>query len=97
MSVPSEDLQLGNAFRDSMLPRADGYLGTYPFWYGWVIMDSFLAGIDEGRKERDAAVKKEREACLAIIDSYLCGAPSGGLGDSIRQNLMKQIRQRGQS
>lgn len=40
-----EELNAGNEFRDSVMKRADGYLGG-DFWHGWVIMDAFLAGVE---------------------------------------------------
>jgi hypothetical protein len=44
-----EELQAANAFRDTLKP--DFRLGgTYPLWYGWVIVDAFLAGIKYGRE-----------------------------------------------
>jgi hypothetical protein len=45
---PIEELKAGDAFRESMIPRAD-LPGPYPLWHGWVIMDAFLAGIDYAR------------------------------------------------
>jgi len=47
---PAEDMDAGEAFRQSMRPRADAYDGAAPLWYGWVIMDAFLAGAKHGRK-----------------------------------------------
>lgn len=47
---PIEELNAGDAFRKSMLPKADRLdPGGYPVWHGWVIMDAFLAGIDYAR------------------------------------------------
>lgn len=48
---PIEDLEAGNAFRDSLCARADAYAGEYPLWHGWAIMDAFLAGIDYARSK----------------------------------------------
>lgn len=39
-----ELLEAGNAFRDALIPRADGYAGHAPLWHGWAIMDAFIAG-----------------------------------------------------
>lgn len=48
---PIEELQAGNAFRETLIPRADAHNIGAPLWYGWAIMDAFLAGIDYARKE----------------------------------------------
>jgi hypothetical protein len=42
---PIEEILAGNAFRDTMVPKADGHVLKCPIWHGWVIMDAFLAGI----------------------------------------------------
>lgn len=47
---PIEELQAGNAFRDSLVPRADFTRGEAPLWHGWAIMDAFLEGIDYARR-----------------------------------------------
>jgi hypothetical protein len=47
---PIEELQAGNAFRDTLVSRADGFAnGHAPLWHGWALMDAFLAGIDYAR------------------------------------------------
>lgn len=48
---PIEELDAGEAFRQSMKPRADfsSEFGRVPLWCGWVIMEAFLAGIDWAR------------------------------------------------
>lgn len=46
---PIEELQAGNAFRDSVIEKRDFTSGGAPLWHGWVIMDAFLAGIDWAR------------------------------------------------
>lgn len=48
---PIEELQAGDAFRLSLVERADArtIIGNAPLWYGWAIMDAFLAGIDYAR------------------------------------------------
>lgn len=46
---PIEDLQAANAFRQTLLERADGNRGGAPLWHGWAIFDAFLAGLDHAR------------------------------------------------
>ena len=49
---PIEELRAGDAFRETMLGKADAdVFGTAPLWHGWVIMDAFLAGIDWARAQ----------------------------------------------
>lgn len=47
---PIEEIQAGDAFVQSLVPRAD-VARPYPLWHGWAIMDAFLAGIDYARKQ----------------------------------------------
>lgn len=49
---PIEDLEAANAFRQTLLERADGEMGHAPFWHGWAIFDAFLAGLDHARSQR---------------------------------------------
>lgn len=46
------ELNAGNQFRDSMIDRADGRTEevSAPYWYGWVIMEAFLAGVEYEKK-----------------------------------------------
>lgn len=47
---PLELLEAGNKFRDSLVERADAEgQGHAPLWYGWAIMDAFIAGAKFGR------------------------------------------------
>lgn len=48
---PIEDLQAGDAFRNSLIERADAYRGRAPLWHGWALMDAFLAGADYARMQ----------------------------------------------
>jgi hypothetical protein len=43
---PIEEIIAGDNFRDTLVPRADWHHIGAPVWYGWAIMDAFLAGID---------------------------------------------------
>lgn len=43
----------GNAFRDTLVPRADSDSHGAPLWHGWAIMDAFLAGIDHARSIKE--------------------------------------------
>jgi hypothetical protein len=50
---PIEELQAGDEFRRSLIPKADGEkVGAY-LWHGWALMDSFLAGVDWARKQNE--------------------------------------------
>lgn len=51
MTPSIEDLQAADDFRKTVLDRADGKLGTWPWWHGWVITDAYLAGLKAGREE----------------------------------------------
>lgn len=48
---PIEEIVAGNAFRDTVVKRADSDSHGAPLWHGWVIMDAFLAGIDWARRK----------------------------------------------
>jgi len=57
VGLPEIDyLRAGDTFRNTLVERADQYLGPAPLWHGWAIMDAFLAG-----------AKFEREAALAAL------------------------------
>ena len=49
---PIEELKAGEAFRSSLICRADGWHSHAPLWHGWALMDAFLAGIDYARKQK---------------------------------------------
>lgn len=46
----SEDIDAGEAFRRTMIERADSSWGGAPLWHGWAIMEAFLAGAEHARK-----------------------------------------------
>jgi hypothetical protein len=46
---PIEDLEAANAFRETLVPKADFMSGMAPLWHGWAIFDAFLAGVDYAR------------------------------------------------
>lgn len=49
---PIEDVVAANAYRDTLINRADGgFDWGCPWWHGWVIVEAYLAGLDAGRKE----------------------------------------------
>lgn len=52
-SRPIEELKAGDDFRNSLVTRADADHHGAPLWYGWALMDAFLAGIDWERKRRE--------------------------------------------
>lgn len=51
---PIEEIEAGDAFVKSLVPRADAS-NPYPLWHGWAIMDAFLAGIDYARRDEQTA------------------------------------------
>lgn len=59
MDRPIEELVAGNDFRDTMLPRADSDFHGAPLWYGWVIMEAFLAGIDWARANEQSVLERK--------------------------------------
>jgi hypothetical protein len=59
---PIEELVAGDKFRDTLVPRADHMNGAFPMWYGWAIMDAFLAGIDYARKATKESTDGDKEA-----------------------------------
>ena len=51
-NTPIEVLEKGWNFQKTMIPRADGHTGMYaPWWYGWAIIDAFMAGYQAGQAE----------------------------------------------
>lgn len=46
---PIDDIMAGDAFRKTILVKADCTGDGYPKWHGWAIMDAFLAGAEYGR------------------------------------------------
>jgi len=57
---PIEELKTGNAFRDSLVPKADDNRSGAPLWHGWAIMEAFLAGIDYARKATDGQTEDRK-------------------------------------
>jgi len=52
--VPIGDLVRAKEFRDTLLPRADGQIiDGSPFWYGWAIIDAYIAGLQAGREKQE--------------------------------------------
>jgi len=43
---PMEQFRAGDAFIQTIVPKADADNRGAPLWHGWAIMDGFLAGID---------------------------------------------------
>lgn len=52
MEPSIDDLRAGNAFRDTLVPRADAERDSAPLWHGWAIMDAFLAGAEHARRQQ---------------------------------------------
>lgn len=55
-----EDVVAADKWRRSVLSKQDGTVGPYPYWHGWVIVDAYVAGLEAGRKEQDAAIEEMR-------------------------------------
>lgn len=47
---PGEELVAGDAFRQTLIPHCDRLIAGRPLWYGWALMEAFLAGIDYARR-----------------------------------------------
>lgn len=43
------DICAGHRLRDELAKRADHWSGNSPMFFGWVVMDAFLAGCKHGR------------------------------------------------
>ena len=52
-AVEADDAVAGNAFRDTLIPRADS-ANPFPLWHGWAIMEAFLAGAKYARQKSAA-------------------------------------------
>lgn len=48
---PIEELVAGEKCRTEMIKRADSWHHGAPMWFGWVVMEAFLAGVDYARQE----------------------------------------------
>lgn len=40
----THDLKAAYAWREGMVPRADGTLNNAPAWNGWALVEAYLAG-----------------------------------------------------
>lgn len=49
----ADELNAGESFRQSLVPRADEIRHSAPLWHGWALMEAFLAGVDYGRKNSE--------------------------------------------
>lgn len=56
-AVADGDLEAGDSFRNSLVPHADAMQGSAPLWFGWAIMDAFLAGAEHARRSANAKSK----------------------------------------
>lgn len=54
-SIPEEDARpAAYVFRDSLVSMADQMAhGLYPMWYGWALVDAFIAGAKWARKSKN--------------------------------------------
>jgi len=41
-----ENIVAAGEYRQKLIDRADGMIGLFPVWYGWAIVDAFLAGAE---------------------------------------------------
>jgi hypothetical protein len=81
-----EVLRAGDAFRESLFPRADAHRGPYPLWHGWALMDAYLAGV-RAERERLTAVLAEIGRLTRWAESS-----SGGARESAADD-MRRIKQ----
>ena len=77
---PIEELRASDAFRQSVLDKADWGLGNVPSWRGWAIMDAFLAGIDFTHAALTGS-KREREIHMTSMSSIREKAAAGAYGE----------------
>ena len=49
MELKQEELEAYN-FVDKIKPRADGFHGLAPWWYGWALREAFEAGFNYHKK-----------------------------------------------
>jgi hypothetical protein len=54
---PLADLLAANAFRETLMEKADAFDHGSPLWHGWAIFDSFLAGLDHARAQAAGTVE----------------------------------------
>jgi hypothetical protein len=79
--------QAAHAFRDAMLPRADGHLaGVYPFWHGWALVEAFEAGRASvrtcSRCDRMIPAHAPDGAWCLTCEAERVGLPAGRPGDA---------------
>lgn len=75
MGPTSEELQAADAFRNTLLDLADARdAAGAPLWYGWALMDAFLAGIDYARKAPQTVPKSKARMEQTMSDP---GCPQG--------------------
>lgn len=65
---PIEELNAGDEFRSSLVARADADNHGSPLWYGWALMDAFLAGIDYARSHATIDRASIIEECAKVAD-----------------------------
>ena len=62
MSEPtSQDTERAQDFRKTLMERADGHEGRYPWFYGWVIVEAHIAATMAERKRNAAGGVPERK------------------------------------
>lgn len=65
-------------YRKTLLPRADGHYGPYPWWHGWVIVDAFETGYRVAKAEDNKPVGRPNpfhdilECGCTVTNGYRC-------------------------
>jgi hypothetical protein len=59
--VPLELIREADAFRDTLITKADAHNGPYPLWHGWAILDAYIAGVmaERNRGKRSNTVGRK--------------------------------------
>lgn len=70
------DREAGWKFREALKDRADGWIYGGPYWYGWAVMDAFLAGILHERERAAKVAEVVGEDTARQVGDGFPGAPS---------------------
>jgi len=91
-SVQDADIDAGNAFRDTLVPRADRGDSFSPAWSGWALMEAFLAGAAHARLAALPAREPTIEECAAIVEKWASriGCHASEIATDVRALSRKQ-------